>query len=156
MKHAKRMGAVALALLTALPGLGYDPVSFDPALTELGLTETLTVTEPGPDSPAVTYTLTLGAAQFIYNGASYAPGSAPAAAAEALENEILATATFAASAAVYGTPATEDYAAPQAILDALNGLVFDRPYIIWWPITKTVASDDDRVWKRICWRTRTK
>ena len=149
MKHAKRIGAVllvlALAALLALSGLAYGTVQFDPPLTALGLTETLTVTEPGPDSPEVTYTLTLGDAQFIYNGADYSPGDAAKAAMQALKDATLATVHFDAGDAVHGTPSTKNYEPDATTLAALNALEIDRPCIVWWPITKTVTSADGRI-----------
>lgn len=165
MKHAKRMTAVLLALLLlaalAVPGMAapasvtYTPVRFE--LTSLGLSETLTAIYEDYKNPAVTYTLKLGE-MLVFNsydyyfysdnygiatGKQYAPSKETETAAKnALNGQTLATATFAANEVPYeessGTKMskTVSYSPATGILDAINGLIFDRPCIVYWPVEK--------------------
>ena len=172
MKHAKRMTAVLLALLLlaalAVPGMAasasvtYTPVSFN--LPSLGLTETLTAIYADYKNPQVTYTLTLGN-MLVFNsydyyyydnygiatGKQYAPSEATKAAAQtALNGKTLATVTFAANEVPYEESSvtkmskTVSYSPADGILAAINDLSFDRPCIVYWPVTKdiTCASSD--------------
>ena len=172
MKHAKRMTAVLLALLLlaalAVPGMAdplpvtYTEVHFE--LDSLGLSETLTAKYKDYKNPAVTYTLTLGEMKvfnsydyYVYSdnygiatGKQYAPSVATITAATALNGRTLATATFEANEVPYeessGTimSKTVSYSPAAGILDAINGLRFDRPCIVYWPVEKgiTCASSD--------------
>ncbi len=170
MKHAKRMTAVLLALLLlaalAVPGMAasasvtYTPVRFE--LTSLGLSETLTAKYADYKNPAVTYTLTLGEMKVfnsydycfysdiygIETGKQYAPSKdTETAAKNALNKKTLATATFAANEVPYeessGTKMskTVSYSPADGILAAINDLRFDRPCIVYWPVTKDITCE---------------
>ncbi|MBR3083857.1 MAG: hypothetical protein IKH03_04735 [Oscillospiraceae bacterium] len=165
MKHAKRMTAVLLALLLlaalAVPGMAdpspvtYTPVHFQ--LTTLDLKETLTAKYKDYKNPDVTYTLTLGD-MLVFNsydydsygtGSRYAPSDATITAAKALNKKTLATVTFDANEVPYQPEGsqdyvmskTKDYVAAEGILAAINALDFDRPCIVYWPVTKTRICD---------------
>lgn len=152
MKLTKRMAAALLTLLLvaamlAVPSMTagatgtYEPVHVD--LSALVLTETLSVTYPGRDSPGVKYTLTLGEAEDYYDEESvaYPPSNATLTALRALKTKTLATVEFVEGAASDDSPATENYVLDPTTLAAIHAVNFDSPCIVFLPITKSITSN---------------
>lgn len=138
--------AVMLVTVSVVPAMAitsYTPIHL--SVTTLDLKEILSITEAGAQNPSVTYKLTLGDIQvyssggITYGDANKVDGSAD------VNGKELASVTYTAGEIMGRNSKEKPYAYTGDILDKINAMMFERPGIYYWPITKTKTGSDTKL-----------
>lgn len=150
MKKTKQLLAfllVAILIATLTPlALGATYTTVSPSVSgTLGLKEELEVTQTGAQNPAVTYTLTLGTITAYSSGGITYGDTAKVTNTANVNGKVLGTVSFATGEVTGVKTVSKDYNVTSTMIDAINDLVFDRPGIYYWPITKTYDTADTKL-----------
>ena len=145
MKHIRKISAFLLTtvmlVMLMVPAMAatvnYAKVS--PSIPTLGLKEKLEVTEAGAKNPLVQYTLTLGNIQAYTDSGVIYGDITKVENASGVNGKTMTHTAFAANA-ITGVDNKTEYYNDSALVTAINALVFDRPGIYYWKITKSSSA----------------